>query len=281
MYPHQRRTGPRPRGRALLALALGATLLAGGSVAADPVLEEVVGIVNRDFLLPDRLPGFNEAAEAAAASGEADIGAHLALLGLSHTGHDTADEIAYFELMDIFAPAFPEAVARLFPDGVAYSGIGVRFESVGDRVFLREVWHGGPADRAGLRRGMEVVSADGRAVHPIESFAKPGRPVPLALRRSEGGPVETVEVVPELIRPGDAYEAAAEASTAVREIEDARIGTIRMWSYGGDRSIASCSAPSARPRSLRPMPSCSTCVADGAGPRPISSTSSSAATLRW
>ena len=85
-------------------------------------------------------------------------------LGASHTEHYLPGELAYYELLDIFArDGFAPRLRTLFSKGqIAYTGIGVVPRTLEGPVFLAAVYHGAPAERAGLLVGDEIVSADGK-----------------------------------------------------------------------------------------------------------------------
>lgn len=50
--------------------------------------------------------------------------------------------------------------------------IGAWFERRGDRWFIRRVFAGSPAAKAGLMRGDEIVTVDGRPLEPVTSFTR-------------------------------------------------------------------------------------------------------------
>jgi carboxyl-terminal processing protease len=214
--------------------------------AAPPLIEEVSRLVSEHFY--DRaavervwaearlahttaLPADATSAEVAAA-----LDAMLDELGASHTEHYLPGELAYYELLDVFArDEFAPRLRKLFPQGqVAYTGIGVVPRTLEGRVFLAAVYHGGPAERAGLLVGDEIVSADGERFDPIGSFdRKAGVPVRLEVRRVDAGPTFPVAVVPRRIRPNEFFLSAMRASVRVVEREGRRWGYIRVWSYAG------------------------------------------------
>jgi carboxyl-terminal processing protease len=208
-----------------------------------PLIEEVSRLVREHFY--DRgtvervwpsAPAAHTAALPAEATSEevaATLDAMLDELGASHTEHYTPGELAYYELLDIFArDEFAPRLRNLFPQGrVAYTGIGVVPRTLEGRVFLAAVYHGGPAERAGLLVGDEIVAADGKPFDPIGSFDKAGEPVRLEVRRVEAGPTFQVEVVPRRIRPNEFFLSAMRASVRVIEHEGRRYGYIRVWSY--------------------------------------------------
>jgi carboxyl-terminal processing protease len=175
---------------------------------------------------------------AAAASVEersAVINRLLAELGVSHTRHYTPAEPAYYELLDIFAGALRRELPRLFPDGqVAYVGIGVLTRQIGSKTFVSGVLEGLPAAKAGLRVGDQLIAAAGAPYHPLTPFAaRVGEQVTLQVRRSPDGPVQDIVVIPERIRPHEAFLNAMEESARIIDTEQARIGYIHIWSYAG------------------------------------------------
>jgi carboxyl-terminal processing protease len=228
----------------LVALDVGASAQIEAPRATPALIKEVGRLVNRHFydrgaverIWPEArmahsagLPADPTTEEVAAA-----LDAMLAELGVSHTGHYTQGELAYYELLDIFArDEWAPRLRRLFPGGrVAYTGIGVVPRTLEGRVFLAGVYHGGPAARAGLRVGDEIIATDGERFDPIASFAgKAGQPVTLEVRRIADGPTFPVEVVPERIQPNEMFLNALRASVRVVERGGQRLGYIRIWSY--------------------------------------------------
>jgi carboxyl-terminal processing protease len=180
----------------------------------------------------------SQAAAASTPEGQsAVIKRMLAELGASHTGHFTPDEVAYFDLLDIFGGSLRRERERLFPGGkVAYEGIGAFTTEIAGKTFVTGILEGLPASRAGLLRGDEILDVDGAAYHAIKSFrGKAGQPVVMTIRRSMGAERETITLTPESIRPGEAYLNAMRASVRVIERNGARIGYVHVWSYAGHR----------------------------------------------
>jgi S1-C subfamily serine protease len=83
--------------------------------------------------------------------------------------------------------------------GRAYLGVGVATSVGGQGVIIAAVEPGGPADRAGLRRGEVILSVAGRPTPSTEELAtvlaelKPGQEVPVEVADS-GGKRRTVTV---------------------------------------------------------------------------------------
>jgi carboxyl-terminal processing protease len=212
--------------------------------AAPPLIEEVSRLVSEHFYdraVVERVWAEARAAHTAALPADATsaevaaaLDAMLDELGASHTEHYVLGEIAYYELLDVFArDEFAARLRTLFPNGrIAYTGIGVVPRALEGRVFLAAVYHGSPAERAGLLVGDEIVSADGERFDPIDSFdSKAGVPVRLEVRRVEAGPIFPVEVMPRRIRPNEFFLSAMRASVRVIEREGRRWGYVRVWSY--------------------------------------------------
>ena len=167
------------------------------------------------------------------------INAMLGELGASHTAHYTPLQPGYYELLDIFSRGreMRQRIDRLFPRGeVAYVGFGATTRELEGRTFVTGVYERGPAHKAGLLVGDEIISANGNSFHPIRSFRdKEGEPVSLSVRRAAAGPAIEFLVTPERIRPNDAFLAALEGSAEIVEHDDVKVGYVHIWSYASDR----------------------------------------------
>lgn len=159
----------------------------------------------------------------------------LAELAASHTGHYTPADPAYYQLLDIFSGALRRELRRLFPEGqVTYPGIGIFTRRLGDKTFISGILDGFPAAKAGLRVGDELLAADGTPYHPIGSFtAKVNQEVTLQVRRSLERPPHDVVVVPEQIKPNEAFLKAMQESARIINVDGVQIGYIHVWSYAG------------------------------------------------
>ncbi|HUJ36693.1 MAG TPA: S41 family peptidase [Hyphomicrobium sp.] len=163
----------------------------------------------------------------------AAINAMLAELGASHTHHYTRDETAYYELADIFSYKLRREIPRYFSgDKIAYAGIGMFTKAIDGKTFISAVFPGLPADKAGLKLGDEIVSANGAPFEPVASFRnKVGSTVALKVRRVENGPLIDIAVEPKQIEPGETFAAALKDSARVIHSNGRRIGYVRIWSY--------------------------------------------------
>lgn len=165
----------------------------------------------------------------------AAIDALLDELGVSHLGHFTAEEPAYYQLVDIFSGGLKSEIDRHFPGGtISYPGIGAFTRDIGGKTFVTGVLAGLPAADAGLQVGDEILTVDGAPFQPVESFrGKVGTTVSMSVRRAADGPVNVITLQPETIKPDEAFESAMRDGARVIEANGKRIGYIHVWSYAG------------------------------------------------
>ena len=204
----------------------------------------------RDRFYDPRLNGLDWQAErarfrpqAASASSREDaaavINTILAKLNASHTHFYTPEDPAYYQLADIFAGALEHrGLDRIFPQGeVSYPGIGVFTEDDNQRrTFVTGVIEGAPAHGAGVLLGDEIVSADERPFHPVNSFrGKAGSPVSLQIRRAPGAAPIAIGVSPADLRPNEMFLRGLKDSARVIVSDKAKIGYVHVWSYASRR----------------------------------------------
>jgi carboxyl-terminal processing protease len=158
-------------------------------------------------------------------------------LAASHTRYYTPDDPAYYQLLDIFAGPLRRELRRVFPDGqVLYPSIGIFTRRIGDKTFISGVLDGFPAAKAGLQVGDEILAADGAPYHPIQSLtAKVNQEVTLQVRRSLDTSPHEVVVVPQQIKPNEAFLKAMQESVRIIHTHGAAIGYIHVWSYAGSQ----------------------------------------------
>jgi carboxyl-terminal processing protease len=162
---------------------------------------------------------------------EALTRAALAELKASHTNYYTPDDWEYYGLLAIFGPA-------LGREKVEVESVGADFTEEG---FVRAVFAGSPAARAGLKRGDRVVEADGRSFRPVEVFrGRAGRPVVLSVRSQERGPVRAIPIVPRKVDPREEWLEAQKAGTKVLRRGSRRIAYVPMFSCAGEAPSRRC-----------------------------------------
>ena len=95
---------------------------------------------------------------------------------------------------------------------------------------------GGPAHKAGLLVGDEIVSADDQPFRPVGSFrGKTGSPVSLKIRRVTDAAPITISVSPADLHPNDMFLRGLRDSARVIALDKARIGYVHVWSYANHR----------------------------------------------
>jgi carboxyl-terminal processing protease len=219
--------------------------------SGDPAFDRTVELVESNFYNPSALGRFGDvvreavaslppsadARARAAASGPA-IDHILASLGATHTGRYTPDQLDYYELADIFRFNYRDRLRELFPpDGeITYPGVGIATEVIDGKRFVRDVYDGAPADKAGVKAGDEILSVDGQPFAEIKSFAgKVGKTARLELRRDPAAAPISVDVPVEKLQPSDTFVSGIENSARIVERNGKRIGYLRIWFFvGGD-----------------------------------------------
>jgi C-terminal processing protease CtpA/Prc len=219
-----------------------------GSISAEPVLDRQVapvaimnqigGIVRREFFDPSALGPFNEAEsrfKELAAGGrltQASSG-WLATLDASHTGRFTPDQIDYYELAEVFHRGIRNMDELFPPDGdVTYPGIGMVPRTIKGKLFVAYVYDNGPAARSRVMVGDEIVSVDDEPYAAIASFqGKVGETVTLKLRRAAEAAPFAISVPVERLQPRDVFLDAIRSSARIIEKDGRRIGYLRLWAF--------------------------------------------------
>lgn len=157
----------------------------------------------------------------------------LSELRASHTGYYTPDEIAYYDLADIFSNGLRRELEKRFPKGeVAYDGIGMTTRVIEGRTFISGIFDGLPAAQARLMVGDEILSADGAAFAPVRTFTgKAGKNVRLMIRREFQGQPISIDVTPQVLHPNDTYLAAMKNGARLIEKDGRKLAYVHIWSY--------------------------------------------------
>jgi carboxyl-terminal processing protease len=217
----------------LAALLLAVPLAAAPHPPFPALGREVVEVVRQNFLNAQKAARW-----ATANAGYADEIAEpeafhratrdrLAQLGTSHTQYYTPEDVGYHELLAIFA----EDLKR----PVQYEGIGADLVERDGAWFVARTFPNSPAERAGLRRGDRIATADGAPFSPRRSFAgKAGREVALGVERRRGEPLVAVQVTPRRIQPREEWLAAQREATRVLDFHGHRIAYALVWVCAGE-----------------------------------------------
>jgi len=169
----------------------------------------------------------------------AAINQMLAELRTSHTRYYTPDTTEYFQIVGLFLPAnagLGEKTAKALTDGKPlYSGIGIYTTVEGGQHYVRAVFEGLPAHRAGVLLGDRIVTVDGAPYHEIRSFeGKAGKPVSLVVERAPGVS-RTLPVVPVMLDGSTMFVDAMSASVELIRHDGKQIGYVHAWSYAGQQ----------------------------------------------
>ncbi len=157
----------------------------------------------------------------------------LSQLKTSHTTYLTRDDPAYYHLAAIFH-RLPNIRELFAGQDITYPSIGVLTRSINGKTFIASVLADGPAAKAGVLTGDELVAVNQRPYAGVASFrGYEGRPVTLDLRRHAGAKLIRVRVKPELVNPKREFLEAQRASIRVTEEHGKKIGYIHIWSYAG------------------------------------------------
>ncbi|WP_421656146.1 S41 family peptidase [Leptothermofonsia sp. ETS-13] len=165
----------------------------------------------------------------------------LAELKTSHTYYYTPEEPAYYQVLGIFVPRssqLQKSVQQFLPKGkIEYSGIGIVTKEIKGKTFVSAIFDGSPAAQAGLQVGDQILSADDRPFHPIQSFAeKAGQPINLRIQRTpSANSQQDIKVTPKMLDATTMFLDAQKASTRIMQRNGKRLGYVHIWSYAGDQ----------------------------------------------
>lgn len=176
--------------------------------------------------------------QAAAARNEAELSAAINRMldefGPSQIGHYTRADPLYYQIADIFGTAYEmHADASPFASAeVKYPSIGINSRTIDGKTFVTAVLDGLPADKAGLLRGDEIISVDGRPYRPMRSFQRLGQGTILTIRRTANGPEQHLAVTPESMNPQTMFFQAMTNSVRITREDAFQIGYVHVWSNG-------------------------------------------------
>ena len=229
---------------AVMAFSAGTASTWARETATAEIFDEAARLVRDNFYDPrfrgkdwDAVVARHRPQYLAAANSEekaAAINGMLAELDASHMMYATADDPAYYQLVDIFRFGLRRDLPKHFPDGVSYPGVGIFTREIDGKTFVTGVLAGQTAAKAGLEVGDEILTVDGGPFQSVASFRdKVGSAVTMSIRRARGGPVSIIELRPARIEPGKTFRTAMRESARIIEAAGKRIGYIRVWSYAG------------------------------------------------
>lgn len=213
-------------------------------VSYPDLFQEIVQIVEKEFYNPDQIrqkfPNIKKRYQGQLGPVPTPkefsllINKMLGELKASHTYYLTPGDYEYFHLAALFEK-IPE-IQALFPEtGVEYPTVGIITQAFKDRVHVVSVLAGSIAENAGLLKGDEILSLNGRPFSPVASLAPfVGKEVLFEVRRREGEEPFRVMMKPALVHPKQEMLEAEKASIRIMEQGDRRIGYIHIYSYAGE-----------------------------------------------
>lgn len=205
---------------------------------------EVSGIVEENFYNPEQIsrdfPGIKEKylkqleliKTGTTFSGL--MNAMLKELHASHTYYLTPDNIEYYQLSALFLK-IPE-IGSLFKNGeVKYPSVGIITQDIEGKIYIASVFPGGAAKKAGLMKGDEIMSVDGKPYEQVASMHPVfGCNVTFKIKRQAN--VEPLNIVmgPIMVNPKQEMMDAQKASVCLIEHSGKKIGYIHIYSYAGE-----------------------------------------------
>jgi carboxyl-terminal processing protease len=155
-------------------------------------------------------------------------------LNASHTYYLTPENYEYYQLGSLFS-RIPE-IGELFQgQEVLYPTVGILTQILEERVYIVAVLAGSVAEKAGLLKGDEILSVNGKPYTPIASLrSSVGRDVAFEIRRREQTEPFTIVMQPVLVNPKQEMLEAQKASVQIIERAGTHIGYIHLYSYAGD-----------------------------------------------
>ncbi|MFQ5769656.1 MAG: S41 family peptidase, partial [bacterium] len=125
----------------------------------------------------------------------------LAKLNASHTNYYTQNDYEYYHLAAIFH-ALP-AVQTLFKNNaIEYPSIGIITQRFNQKIFVVSVLSGSIAQKAGFKKGDEIISVDGKPYSAVQSLRdRIEKEVVFEIKRTQQSLPVQIVVKPSLINP--------------------------------------------------------------------------------
>ena len=208
------------------------------------LFEEIVGIMEKHFYDPDKIANEFPAIQAAyrdqlkSVSTRNDfsglVNKMLGELNASHTYYLTSDDYEYYQLGALFWK-IPQINAAFKGREVLYPTVGILSQTIEGQTYVVSVLAGSTAEKAGLLKGDEILSVNGRPYTPIAAI-RPlvGKDAAFKIRRSGQSEPFTVVMRPAVANPKQEMLEAQKASIRIIERQQKRIGYIHIWSYAGE-----------------------------------------------
>ncbi len=228
----------------MLTLCIAAIALTQQPSSHEKVFNEAMTITANAFCDP-HLNGLDWPAlrselapRAAAATTDAELSAvindALSRLHASHTAHYIKDQREYYEVLDVFYPdGVPERRSTLKPGPVTYTGIGLAATVIKGKTFALDVYSGGPADKAGILSGDELIAVEEGPWADIAPFrARDGLETKVTIQRTpDPDSRRTLTVTPRVIHPRELFTESISDGARLIEHNHRTIAYARIRSY--------------------------------------------------
>jgi carboxyl-terminal processing protease len=151
----------------------------------------------------------------------------LGELKTSHTAYFTPLAPEYAQLLAIFQ-------RPLKVDTVWHDSIGADIARLPSGFFVRHLFADGPAEKAGLLRGDQLLSADDKPFDPSLAFrGKSGRTVALTVERRKDEAPRVVRVTPRRVQPREEWLEAQRRGARIVTRNGKRIAYMPVFSCAG------------------------------------------------
>lgn len=212
-----------------------------------PLFDEVCNIIEKKFYSPEfikeKFPSIKEKYREKAIKSSYDrefgkiINNMLSEFQTSHTAFYTSDEPEYYHLAAIFNDGTPE-IQKLFDNKeILYPATGIFTKEIVGKTFIFSIFEGSVAQKAGLLRGDEIISVDGKPFFSLKSFFLKKDGVVVKVKRTEKSELLEVKLVPPVINPLEECRKADIDSIKIFEEKGKKIGYIHIWSLVGKEHI--------------------------------------------
>ncbi len=162
------------------------------------------------------------------------VNAMLGELNASHSYYLTPDDYEYYQLAALFSKV-PEIGALFQGQEVRYPTVGILAQSFEGKEHIVSVLAGSVAEKAGMLKGDQILSVNGKPYAPIASLRDfVGADVVFKIRRKERAEPLTFRMRPVLVNPKQEMLEAQKASVRIIERAGKQIGYVHLYSYAGE-----------------------------------------------
>ncbi len=153
----------------------------------------------------------------------------LSELAASHTHLYVPEDIDYAGIVGVYQKG-------LNFDKWEYESIGIDVAQTPEGQFIRTVLSGGSAEGAGLLRGDNILTIDGKPFHAATAFrAMAGKTAMLIVKRRADGSTVELPVAPRAVNPRDEWMQAQKASSRLIERSGRKIAYTNIYSCVGEQ----------------------------------------------